>query len=522
MPDLIPTLPFVVTEALSKVYHKGLPSEPRLIAATNPSPFEAPTGSEAYPVVKELRVLGDHTLANAWDHGLADHLRRGLNTMCVNWTSIEALRIVEVGESSGPAIVWIGVEFGALSFGEGSVVALQCRTFIDSHSIHDYHVEIRESRVMRQAGNRFLDPVPVSDPTFTARNPYTATLSIPIFAKGGFYLSAGGDDKNIFLVTARHVVLPLDNNDNNEYDRKNDSKAREDVVVLSTSGFNENLTVIDDDIEGQESAITDAKERIDSVKGLDNVKEREEAEHDLQKAEEGLKALRALRHEIAPPIVLSTKLGQYTLEIAVIKIDAGMLDANNYCGNTIYLGNKYTRQQFMKKVYLHPTSTTSFKFPANRLVTLQDQVPASALVKQPMLDANGDPCLVVFKNGVKTGTTIGKANNVSSYTRHYFAGQYKESREWPVISTDKNSGVFSAKGDCGSCVADAFSRVGGILTGGSGAPDSCDAHLLHHEGPPQQEALQARLPQPGPRLGGHPKFIYDEILEISFQGRRRG
>jgi hypothetical protein len=45
----------------------------------------------------------------------------------------DALRIVEVGECSGLAIVWIGVEFGALGFEEGSVVALECRTFIDRY-----------------------------------------------------------------------------------------------------------------------------------------------------------------------------------------------------------------------------------------------------------------------------------------------------------------------------------------------------------------------------------------------------
>src|SRR6266550_7135449 len=91
-----------------------------------------------------------------------------------------------------------------------------------------------------------------------------------------------------------------------------------------------------------------------------------------------------------------------------------------------------------------------------------------------MLEANSESCLVVFKNGAKTGITIGKANNVSSYTRNVFAGQHHESREWPVISTDKHSGVFSTVGDSGSCVADAFSRIGGILTGGSGASDPSD------------------------------------------------
>lgn len=349
---------------------------------------------------------------------------------------------------------------------------------------------------MRQAGNRFLDPVLPSDPTFTA------TLDIPIFAKdgpcaegtGGFYLSAGGEDENIYLVTARHVVLPLDKDDNKEYERKDDGKARADVVILGTSGFNEKLAVIDYVIRGQESVIIDANERIDSVKGLGDpgsVREREQAVWKLQDAELGLKALKAFRHEIAthwevkenrvfgelvwaPPIVLSTDPGQYTLDIAIIKFDAGMLAADNYRGNAINIGDKYTRQQFMEQVCLHPTSPTSFKFPANRCVALQDQVPASDIVKPPMLDANRESCLLVFKNGANTGTTTGKANNVSSYTRNSFGGQYQESRRWPIISTDKHSGAFSAKRDSGSCVADVFSRVGGIITGGSGATDSCD------------------------------------------------
>lgn len=224
MSDPIPPPPFVVTEALSKIYYKDLPSKPPLIATTKPNLFEYPTGPEAYSVLKELRELGDHPLASFWDYGSAERLCRGLNEMCVNWTSIDTVRIVQVGESSDPAIVWIGVEFGTLSFEEGSNVAQYCHMSISSHyHIYDYYMEIRESRVMRQAGNRFFDPVLLSDPTFTARDPYTATLGIPISTKdrpwvegtGGFYLSAGGDDKDIYLVTARHVIFPFDKDDNN-------------------------------------------------------------------------------------------------------------------------------------------------------------------------------------------------------------------------------------------------------------------------------------------------------------------
>lgn len=176
----------------------------------------------------------------------------------------------------------------------------------------------------------------------------------------------------------------------------------------------------------------------------------------------------------APPIVFSTEPCQYTLDLAIIKIDAGALDDKNFRSNTINIGAKYLRHEFLARVNSHPASSTSFKFPANRLVTLKDQVPWNDLINPPIQDISSVPCLVVFKNGAKTGMTVGRANNVSSFTRNYLAGEYQESREWPVIPANKTSGAFSTKGNSGSCVADTFSRVGGIITGGSGSTEFSD------------------------------------------------
>ncbi|TFY58857.1 hypothetical protein EVG20_g7998 [Dentipellis fragilis] len=474
MPD---SIPFMVTESVSWMYYRGLPSGPRLITTTNPDPYQEPTGLEAYPIVKELRELGDHPLVTIWDHGVVDGLRHGLNAMCVKWTSIDAVRIAEVGEPSDLAIVWIGVEPGALSFEEGSAVAHQCRMFIDRYGIPDFHVEIRVSRVVRQAGNRFLDPVPSSDTTLSIREPFTATLGIPISTQrrpwtegtGGLYISTGNnDDQDIYLVTARHVVLPVGEDDNTEYERTT-SKAREDVIVLGSSGFNEKLASIDNDIRGQTLQIIHSEE---ADEGMDD-------------------PMGTLRHEIvnqwgtkerrvigeitwAPPVVFSTAPGQYTLDLAVIKIDAGKLDTKNYRGNSIGLGTNYMPTQFLIKVKMHPASSARFEFPLSRIVALQDQVPETDLAKPPMLDVNNNPCFIVFKNGGKTGMTIGRANRVSSYTRNYLAGQYHESREWPIIPTDLYRGAFSDRGDSGSCVADVFNRVGGIITGGAFDPKSHD------------------------------------------------
>ena len=56
------------------------------------------------------------------------------------------------------------------------------------------------------------------------------------------------------------------------------------------------------------------------------------------------------------PILSSPEPGQYTQDLAVIKTDTGKLDAGNYRGNSISIGNKYTRQQFMDKIHLNTTS----------------------------------------------------------------------------------------------------------------------------------------------------------------------
>ena len=113
----------------------------------------------------------------------------------------------------------------ALSFEEGSIVAQGCHTFINSrYHIHNYYVGIRESRVIRHPDFHQVGP-----------EPREATDSA---------LSAGGNDKDIYLVTARH-----------------------DVVALGNFGFNDRLAAIDYDIKSQESAITDAQGRIESAEG---------------------------------------------------------------------------------------------------------------------------------------------------------------------------------------------------------------------------------------------------------------
>jgi hypothetical protein len=52
------------------------------------------------------------------------------------------------------------------------------------------------------------------------------------------------------------------------------------------------------------------------------------------------------------------------------------------------------------------------------------------------------------------------------------------SKEWAVISLDKASGGFSAKGDSGSVVVDGLGRIVGMITGGSGATETSDVTFV--------------------------------------------
>ncbi len=89
------------------------------------------------------------------------------------------------------------------------------------------------------------------------------------------------------------------------------------------------------------------------------------------------------------------------------------------------------------------------------------------------LDSDGEPCLLVVKNGNATGTTLGRANGVFSIVRDYYHDMsiHQTSMEWAIINYGYGSDGFSEPGDSGAIIADIHGRIGGMLTGGSGSGD---------------------------------------------------
>jgi hypothetical protein len=499
------TLSSPLSEMEAKHYYGGLPSAPVLVARTSTTPWEEPTGPEAYRTVKELRPVGNHTLKEVWEGNLALKLHDLLDSMKVQWTSTDVVRVGKTGESFAPVVLWIGVRPASLSGYDGLDVASKCRELLVEHDITNVDVEIRESDVTRWAGPKLLTPTYSSDHTVNVREPLTTTLGLPICAQStpwaegtaGFFIAEGGNNKRLLLVTARHVVFTPGKNDNKHFERKNESQRRHNVALFGFATFDNYLESIQAEIGGKAIIAKHQEGRIKAAEGKNNAaanKERQKAQAELDEANEAIEELSTFYHNISthwatlasrvlghvilsPPIKLgigSSSEG-YTEDWAVIEIDASKIDADNFDGNVIDLGTRIAPDKLTRMMHPNPRNAPSFTYPDDRLLRLRGTIPDEEMRHPTALDQNNEPCLIVIKRGNTTGLTVGRANNICSYTRIYFSDSKAEtSKEWAILPFDSKSGAFSAKGDSGSVIADGRGRIGGLLTGGAGATPSSD------------------------------------------------
>ena len=97
-------------------------------------------------------------------------------------------------------------------------------------------------------------------------------------------------------------------------------------------------------------------------------------------------------------------------------------------------------------------------------------------IRQPqLLDVHGERALLVVKNDLTTGATIGRDTGLESFTHTYPDYEIKHtSIEVAILPYDKQRGPFSAPGDSGSIVLDRAGRIVVLLTGGGNTTDETD------------------------------------------------
>lgn len=143
----------------------------------------------------------------------------------------------------------------------------------------------------------------------------------------------------------------------------------------------------------------------------------------------------------------------------------------------------------MKKMYPHADTRAQFTYPPGGLMQLRlGNTATHAELRPPatpLLDANGEQCLIVVKNGAATGATLGRATgiHIPSFVREYTgkgsaasasSAVHSTSREIAVYPYSSADGAFSAPGDSGAVVADAHGGIVGMITGGAGQGGAAD------------------------------------------------
>lgn len=133
----------------------------------------------------------------------------------------------------------------------------------------------------------------------------------------------------------------------------------------------------------------------------------------------------------------------------------------------------------MHKMNPHPRDRSDFKYPPDGLLQVEGFVEYDEIRKPQQLDANGEKCLIVFKDGNTTGTTFGRLSGMESFVRNYPSyGISSKTIGIAVYPYSDKDGAFSDAGDSGSIVVDSKGRIVGLLVGGAGATGGTDVTYL--------------------------------------------
>lgn len=119
---------------------------------------------------------------------------------------------------------------------------------------------------------------------------------------------------------------------------------------------------------------------------------------------------------------------------------------------------------------------TAFKFPINRQLRIKGCLTRKLLAVPDCFDNNGEPCLIVMKDGASSNLTVGRYAGLEAYICDEFG---VESTELAIYNYDQQSGPFSDTGDSGSLVFDGKGRMVGILHSGMRKGGGGGVHVMY-------------------------------------------
>lgn len=138
-------------------------------------------------------------------------------------------------------------------------------------------------------------------------------------------------------------------------------------------------------------------------------------------------------------------------------------------------GGNLAPAEFGQLLFPQLEDRADYEYPDDGLLQAFGIVNSDEICQPQHLDIHGNKALIVVKNGLATGTTVGRANGLESFTRIYSDhGIEHTSIEIGILSHDRQQGPFSAQGDSGAIILDRAGRIVALITSGAGTTDATD------------------------------------------------
>lgn len=364
-----------------------------------------------------------------------------------------------------------------------------------------------ESVVTRSvaAGPKLLSSRPLFDNVPDLRKPFTPTLGLSIAplkyphfgGTAALYFRLSKDDKRTAILTCAHVARPPPVFCNTSMTRRT-GQPHEQCVALGNTSYGNAVKAIMVAISNRLRCIevwNDVLSRLgEPVEGEKSEATKRRKEHVglVRKATEEIKEANAIHDEVtkhrttpdqrvigfvlhSEKIEVSVEPHNFTRDWALIELYDEKIDWDTFKGNKVYVGGNLSIADFGKTMFPQPVDRATYQYPRDGLLQACGVVQDEEIHNPQHLDVYGERCLLVLKNGSTTGTTVGRANGLESFTRIYDEyGINHTSIEIAVLPYEKRRGKFSDAGDSGSIVLARDGRIVGILTGGAGPTHKID------------------------------------------------
>ncbi|TDL27071.1 hypothetical protein BD410DRAFT_812777 [Rickenella mellea] len=414
------------------------------------------TGPESQRIIREARGVHGHPMQTSWPE-LGRRACNLLDEKKVTWTSMDSLAFAEAGMPRfSPLLIWIGVEPKSLAYALANIAAEAVNYFLTQAGFSDFEIGFRESVVTRAAaGPKMLpfDPFIDSIPEF--RKPFTPTLGLYIAPfKTPQYEGTG--------------VLYL--RESNESNRTMSHYPREHVIALGYSGYTNALKSMMVAIGDQHRSIKDWEAvlcRLGEPKEGEpaNITNKRNEHLDLRWTVPDQRIIGEVFH--VEPIGVNVAPHGDTVDWAAFK------------GNKVYVGGNLSSLDYGKTMFPRPEDQADYEYPQDGLLQASGVITPDQIHNPTQLDAQGEQSLLVVKNGLTTGTTIGRVTGMDSFTCTFNEYGIKEtSMEIAVLPYGNVNGPFSAPGDSGAIVLDRNGGILGMVNGGAGTDDRTDITYL--------------------------------------------